>query len=570
MKITSAFLFFTLLLVSCQKKPAPWNGPRLSQPRNQLTLDQLRGDSLLPFIDMSFFAKPAWASEATLPFSGSISFADTEFSFPRMRAPYPGENTFPAFTVDFIAHDGILIPQQKELIVTSAESVSHWDVIVGTGSVWQESEDGEWNRASFPLTFTDRYIGQARNCVASFVYNEEEVSNVCVQCSQETADLNDQQVGDIRVLLKAEYEPKRYVDSTQLIEQHNQFKSQQLPVYSLSTIDKDSKVADYFEQSIFTNAPTSLGAILMDGKLYLHPPKTRHGLYPYPAEMRHGVYSVTKSLVGALSLLYFAELYGEEIFDALISDYVPALAEHPGWQGVTFAHTLNMVTGVVGSESAEHLLNILIVPRTAEECINNIASLGDAPGEPGIWFNYASTNLFVLSYALQSYVQKKEGQQIYYWDLLHKNVLEPIGAGYLNVMHTIEENGEKGLPILAYGANPTLDEAAKIASLLVNEGNYQGQQLLHKEKIREALGRTNWTGSTIENDFRGKNYRHGFWSMPIKTSKCKIEATYMLGYGGNYILFLPSDVVVFRFLDEYDLNPKKLVRRVERLRSSCE
>ena len=79
-----------------------------------------------------------------------------------------------------------------------------------------------------------------------------------------------------------------------------------------------------------------------------------------------------------------------------------------GWQGVTFSHALNMVTGTVGSEILEHLYSTLIVAETAEEAINNIAGLGDAPEPPGQAFNYASTNLFVLSYALQQVCREKE------------------------------------------------------------------------------------------------------------------------------------------------------------------
>jgi hypothetical protein len=66
-------------------------------------------------------------------------------------------------------------------------------------------------------------------------------------------------------------------------------------------------------------------------------------------------------MAGALSLLYLEERYADDLFDQFISDYVPALASHPGWQGVTFSHTLNMVTGVDGGEDAERLFKTLIV-----------------------------------------------------------------------------------------------------------------------------------------------------------------------------------------------------------------
>jgi len=303
--------------------------------------------------------------------------------------------------------------------------------------------------------------------------------------------------------------------------------------------------------------------------MYRPPPNTRHGRYPYPRDMRHGVYSVTKSMAGALALFYFAERYGAEIFDAPIAEYVPALANHPGWQGVTFGHALNMVTGVEASEEAGHLLNILVLARGAEEAITNIATLGDYPEGPGEQFNYASTNFFVLSYALQHYVRRKEGEEVYYWDLVREHVLAPIGAAHFTLLHTVEADTSRGIPILAYGALPTLDEAAKIALLFSNEGIHNGQQLLHREKAREALGRTAWAGYSTGGDVRGMTYRHSFWSTTIRTPECDVEVVYMLGYGGNYVLILPRGTIVIRFMDEHDYNLSDLVEGVEELKSSC-
>lgn len=569
MKLFSILLFPILLVNSCQDKPVQWEGPSLKQPRDQLAVEQLLKGSYPGLIDMSYFAKPEWAQKAPIAFSGSISFTDTELIYPKEKEFYPGENIFPKLQVDFISNNGELIPRVKEKIITRHQSNSYWDVIAGTGKVWHEEEDGEWSRASFPLTLTDRWVGQARNCVATFVYKTDAISNVCLQCSQETADINDRQLGNISGILPAEFEEKQFPDSIQTIEQHLQEKAGRLPVHRLSDIDSNHEVADYFEQMIYTNAPTSLGAIWMNGKLYLHPPQTRHGLYPYPSDMRHGVYSVTKSMAGALALMYFEERYEEDVFNALITDYVPALADHDGWQGATFGHTLNMVTGTVGGEDAERLFGTLIIAETAEEAIRNIARLGDAPEAPGEKFNYASTNLFVLSYALQKYAEEKEGKEINYWGLVHENVLVPIGAENFTVLRTMEKDEAREIPILAYGALPTIDEAAKIALLFANEGNHEGQQILNKEKVKEVFGKTGWNGYTTNNDFRGQSYCHSFWSKEIKTNKCKTRATYMLGFGENYVVFLPGKSIIFRFLDEHDLDIDKLIKDVENLKSSC-
>lgn len=570
-KIFLVLLCLSVITHSCShKKPAPWNGPALTQPRKTLTAEELAEGKTQPLIDMSYFAKPEWGNQAKDPLSGTIMLQETELNYPKERAYYPGENIFPKLELDFISHNGELIPLVKDKITTRHQGNSYWDVVVGTGKLWHEEEDGAWSRASFPLTLTDRWVGQARNCVATFVYKTNTVSNVCLQCSQETADIDDQQLGNISGILPVTFQARQFTDSIQIIERHNQSKSRKIPVHPLSEIDLKSEVADYFERMIHTNAPTSLGAVLMDNKLYIHPPKTRHGLYPYPDEMRHALYSVTKSMAGALALMYFEERYQEDVFDELITDYVPALANHEGWQGVTFSHTLNMVTGTVGSERLEHFFSTVIVAETAEEIINNIAALGDAPESPGQKFNYASANLFVLSYALQKYVEEKEGEKVNYWDLVQENVLVPIGAPHFSLLHTIEKEASQAIPILALGALPTIDEAAKIALLFANGGSHAGQQILNKKRVREAFGETEWNGYSTSNDFRGSNYQHSFWSKEINTRKCKTTATYMLGFGENYVVFLPSKVIIFRFLDEHDLNIDKLIKRVENIKSSCQ
>jgi CubicO group peptidase (beta-lactamase class C family) len=568
MKIFSLLLCLSLLS-SCSQKPVPWNGPTLIQPRVHLTIEQLLQDSTFVLMDMSFFAKPDWADEAVHSLSGSVSFDDTKLIFQKDKGQDLGEDIFPGVSLDFITHEGDLIPLIKAHIVTREHSKSYWDIFVGTGAAWQEKEDDGWSRASFPLTLTDRYMGQAINCVATFAYTPDVISNIYVQCSQETAHLAYGQLRDFRTTLVAKYQHKRFPDSVQIVEKHLQFQSQRFPVSPLSAIDVHQEIADEFERPRYTYAPVSLGAIWLNEKLYSHPPLTRHGLYPYPVEMRHAVNSVTKSLAGSLSLLYFAQRYGEDIFDELITDYVPELADHPGWKGVTFSHTLSMVTGTVGSENSEHFGEILVMPRTTTEAITNIATLGDDVGMPGEKFNYGPTNTFVLSYALQKYVEQKERQKIGYWDLVKESVLIPLGAEYFTVRHTIETDGTKGIPLLSYGAFPTLDEAAKIAVLLSNEGNFQGQQLLHREKTKEALGRSTKTAYSTNNDFRGSGYQHGFWSKSVSKGECEVDVRYMLGYGENYVAFLPSKAIIFAFMDEHDLDFDALVQSVEKIRSSC-
>jgi len=557
----------TLAAASCQLMgPAPWEGPVLTQPRAQLTANQLAGTQTPEFLDTSFFARPPWASTSTVRFSGAISFSETKMTAPKDRDPYEYEDQFPAMTVEFISHDGKLMPRNRGVIDPAGGSDRYWDVILGTGSIWHETDDGHWDRASFPLHFVGRYVGEVRNCVATFVYNDEQISNVALQCSQETAVLDAQQLGDIRALVPATYRPETFADTATFISDYERSASSRIPFRPLSDIDRSGGIADHFDRDIWTNASTSQGAVYMDGTLYVNPPATRHGPYPYPGEMRHGVFSVTKSMAGALAMFYFAERYGEGIFNEFITDYVPAFAGRPEWQGVTFSHALNMVTGTRAGEGGDLLYYPLELAPDSETAIHNIAGFGDFPESPGEQFNYATTNTFVISYALKNYVEQREGSGVHYWDLVRENVLEPIGAEDFRVLLTRDTDPADRIPILGLGAFPTLDSAAKIARLIANEGEHEGRQILNRSRIREALGRTGWEGYPA---FSGLRYSHSFWSKEVQVGLCRPTIHYMEGLGDNRVLFFPSGLLSFQFTDEFDDKFNRLVRAVERVRSSC-
>ena len=116
----------------------------------------------------------------------------------------------PAFTVEFITQDQKLIPRIQGAIDTKPESDRYRDVILGTGTVWRENGDDGWSRASFPLNFLGRYVGEVRNCDATIVYDEDAISNEWLQCSQETAVPDAQQLGNIRAMVPATYEPRPF------------------------------------------------------------------------------------------------------------------------------------------------------------------------------------------------------------------------------------------------------------------------------------------------------------------------------------------------------------------------
>lgn len=558
-----------LFLSACTAGPALWDGPVLTEPRSELTVEQLQAGELPELLDLTFLARPDWAEDAAEPLLGTLVLdsADLHMDVPTTRDPYAGEDVFPAFSLDLASGDGVLVPASRALVSTGEGSDSHWDVLPGAGAVWHEAGDGDWSRASLPLDLVDRYFNQVRNCVATFVYRGQEVSPVYVQCSQETADRADDQLGDLQALVPATWDGGDPPDGSAVLAAYAAERAARIPTRPLAELDLDGRLAKEFDNNLFTSASTSVGAVYFDGTLYVHPQRTRHGDHPYPEETHHGVYSVTKSLAGALTLFHLAERYGDEVYDARIADHVPALAGLSEWADVTFVDALDMATGTNGGESTDLLFEPLVLADDKEAAIAAIAELGDAPEEPGRLFRYATTNTFVLSYAMDHFVAEREGEGVHAWDLVRRDVLGPIGADGLDLLFTRDEDPAERIPILGYGARPTLDQAARIARLFAEEGEHDGVQLLHRDGVRVALGRGAWRGRPASKSI---SYRRGFWARRMLTGSCKNEVPYMQGHGGNHVILMPSGAIVFRFSDENYENIKRLVRAVERVESSCE
>lgn len=526
-------------------------------PAPGLSVGQLSSDAVPDLMEMQYLQAPSDATTPTVQFSGSLTFTQTPI-VTTVRAEFDetySSHNFPSFTIDLLSDGNDIFPIQRGLISSWGSGASFWDVVVGAGKIWVESQDGSnWHRASIPVSLVSRRVGQVRNCVAIFLYNTTTVSNSYVQCSQETSPIDNYTPGDMRTMVDISYSSGTITNEAQKRAAYQTELADRLTVRPWSEIQtSDQDLTGTFNRDAVPAHHQSLGALVIDGVIYRQTPLTRHGPYPYPEDMRHGVYSVTKSMSGGLSLLYLAQRYGDEIFDALITDYVPSLSGNTGWQGVTFAHTLNMATGASGGDEGV-LIGPYIRAVSAADGITAIANLDDAAPAPGTQFNYASTNYFALSFAMQQYVEAREGAGVYYWDLVAENVLKPIGVYHFPIQKSLEANGAEGIPTMGWGAFPTADDTAKIAMLFMNEGVHDGVQLLHGTRTREATNKTAWPGYEVGD---GRFYQHSFWLNTFNINGCSFKVPYMLGHGANYVALAPSGVIIIRYMDhnEYGAQP---------------
>ena len=352
----------------------------------------------------------------------------------------------------------------------------------------------------------------------------------------------------------------------------------QTPIRPWSDLEEkyDPQLLSTFNGNILPSSLSTSGLILND-TIYLQPCHTRYGPFPYCESMRHGSFSVMKSMGAAIAMLRLAEKYGPEVFELRIADYVEVTADHDGWEEVTFADALNMATGIgddlperaapnvmfADEEGDEKIFNGFMEAMSARDKADVCFTAGNYPWDPGEVARYNSCHTFILSMAMDSFLKSMEGADADIWDMILEEVYRPIGIYHAPIMRTIEPDGGRGIPQFWVGLYPTVDDVAKVAILLRNGGQYQGQQLLHAGKVAEALRQTDVVGlPTGEfNDYGEGTYHMSFWSMPYRSAAGELyQIPYMSGFGGNRVILNPNGVITFQFADAHIYGFESMVK----------
>ncbi len=546
--------------------------------RDHLTYEELTGNAEISEtpLDNSYFMPMGTYAEAQHQLTGVLEVA--------AKGHVHLDYGFPAFRARFFTHDGYLVPVERDIIPGDNET---WDLILSPGRVWSEKTDNGWSRASFPFTLTGKIWNESHNGLATFLYNDTGVTRIAVQVVQEAASW-DQFDGWAELPLG--FEP---VDASDFDALRAEFKNElvdRVPIRLWGDL-KGLPISNPENTFDGTAVNVTVSGLVIDGTFYGQPCRTRHGDYPYCGEMRHGVYSVTKTAGAALSLFWLAHIYGDQVYDALITDYLNVTAKHDGWDNVTFKDALNMATGVgdlaPDRDSEEYVfeadddgptLEVFANAPHAKAKLNVAFGTGNYPWGPGEVGRYNTIHTFVLAAAMDAYLKRRLGPDANLWDAVTENVLQPIGVRYAPMMHTREPNGSRGLPIIGYGYFPTIGELAKIAQLFKDRGEHDGRQLIDAGGVSQIFQNTENVGYTIPWDNDHGRYRYGssFWFMPFKAEDgCNHLLPEMIGFGGNVVQLLPSGMIAIRLADGGDdsggnPNGESMAQFAQQVRLLCE
>jgi hypothetical protein len=543
--------------------------------RDRLTAAELLGPPSAPAaasgVHNDYFMPVGAAAPAKHALTGTITVPAMSVAFTRLGcAARP--RALRGFTIAFFTHGEHLVPVVRDIIPGSS-------VIVSPGRVWSEPGDGGLSRASFAFARVNEINNGTHNGLATFVFDDTRVSALAVQLVQETvpwAKLD--AVGRVPVT----YTPGAIPNEAAVRADFATELARQMPIRPWPALPASPALAGFDGDT--RPEDISANGLVMDGVVYLRGCHTRYGPFPYCREMRHGVFSVTKSMAGAVALLPLAQKYGDAVFDEKIADYLPAGTTAPGWQGVTFADALSMATGVgdekpvrepndpMADENKPKMFG-WVFKRTAKEKLAGALSYGKYPWNRGEVLRYNSTQTFVLAVAMDAYLKSREGPNAHLWDMVRHEVFRPIGILHAPTMHTLEPDGSRGVPLLGYGLYPTVDDVAKLATLLQDGGRHDGVQLLSGAKLADALYRgTPNVGLpfTWRNRYGQSRYHLSFWSTPYRTATgCEFQIPYMSGFGGNIVSLLPNGISAFRFADAYNFDVDPMIVAGESLKPFC-
>jgi CubicO group peptidase (beta-lactamase class C family) len=478
---------------------------------------------------------------------------------------------FPAVRIAFFTDGGDLVPVSQVVIRygSTKEGRSYWDMIVQPGRVWSEPGDGGWSRASFPFALVHSIEGETHNGLATFLYNSKEVSNLRFQIVQQTSPYYVVDFFKAWGQVPARFEPGSIDNLDALKAAYAAERANRYPVKTWADLEAEvgaDKLSGF--ESAMNQEEVLVSGLTYKGALYLKPCKSAAGPLPDCDRMRFGVWSITKSAANAVALLRLAHKYGPEVFDAKIKDYVEVAAQHEGWTDVTFGDAFDMATGV-GFGTAKRDPNRIDdgylegnyaawyeAPSVAAKLIE-VFQAPDLPWSPGEVARYRDQDAFLLSVAMDRFLKSKEGSEADLWSMLVNEVYRPIGIAHAPTNRTIEEGGQPGHPLMAYGFYPTLGDLAKIAQLYHERGKHGGVQLLHAGKINELLYGTGERGLPTgeRNRFGETRYFRSFWNVRFDSPEgCHLYIPEMHGWGGNIISLMPGGLTGIRLAKNWEEN----------------
>jgi Beta-lactamase len=599
--IAGAALAFSLLAALNLPEPIAQaaRAAAFSKSRNSnsnrvvLTREQLfsKNSPSSPLDDLAAFAEPSGAAPATESFEGTLTLNDlsSSGSFVQLSDIFEilsaGDSTWkhlPPFRYQFVQSDGYLIPAEQGLAITGSPS---WNYIIGPGRVWREDSDDGYTRASLPFALVQRNQNCVHNGEMTFLFSSVKspsISNVYYQITQETCY---PMKFNLWGIASATYTPGTVPGGSEIKEQHRAEIAHLTPAKPIDALAKDFPNAGFSLKAIAAEYKhpeeiTTYGVVI-NGTNYTSGCPTRSGEYAFCADMRLPSYSIAKSVFAGVALMRLGQLYGTGVYSALIKDYIPKNFIHGNWDATTFNNVSDMATGNFNLDAYEAdedspTMDTFLVDEAYDAKLADAFAFTKNFAPPGTKWIYQSSATFMVTQAMNAYLQQRRGTGADLFNLVRDDVYKPLhfSAGGLTTIRT--GDSPDGAPSGYYGLFLDKDDVAKIGDFLNNAGGrIAGKQILESSRLSEALFRSPNAdsvgvpilgqssdsalgpprlGAGAAAPQNTRRYAHGFWAKHVTPSefpeyKCSYWVPLMAGYGGNIVALLPNGATFYIFTD---------------------
>jgi len=561
--------------------PYPGVSPQ-SQPsspatgRTTVSLDDLMNGFAFdgPVLESSL-APPADALSAAHIFEGRLELLGEKDNphIQVLRGELGPEYAYlPEFDFEFVQDNGYLIPVQRGFIVADHPI---WNIILEPGRVWHEPADNGFSRASLPFALTIKGGNATFNGTLTFLFDDRQVSKVWYQITQETTSYTRAALWG---LLDAVYHPGAVAGAERIRAGFAAELAARMPVKPIQALADDYPGVNLsaFGSGVTPEHMTWYG-LVVNGVNYIGGCQTRFGFYPYCESMRATSYSTAKSAFVSLALMRLAQIYGPDVTNLLIKDYVPEYSTSAGdWEGVTFNNTLDMSTG--NYDSAGYMLDDesekMDVFFSAQPYAERIKAAFSAPhqAQPGTRWVYRTSDTFILTRAMQNYLQTGQGADADIYHFVVDEIYRPLGLGpgAFTTMRTSDDDWQ-GEPEGGYGLWWIPDDIAKIGTFLGQDnGQINGEQILHPDVLAASLQHDpDDRGVQIDGQ---RMYNNAFWANHYTRSSgydCEFWVPQMLGVSGNVVALFPNGITYYYFSDNKEFTWDAALRESDKIAPLC-
>lgn len=253
------------------------------------------------------------------------------------------------------------------------------------------------------------------------------------------------------------------------------------------------------------------------------------------AESRFTSWSVAKSFVSTLIGMAVDEGKIASVNDA-VEKYVPELAG-TSYEGILIKDVLQMSSGIDFDETygdrfsdvQQFFFKVFFFGSSPDDTIPTYGRLEHGPGTK---FKYSSIDTQVLGYI----ARKVYGKSVP--ELVEEKIVQPLGmqSAYWNV-----NNQDDKIAIAFCCLNMRTRDYAKFGRLFLNQGEWQGKQIISKQWVRDATTASEpHLQPGVAREHRGYGYQ---WWLPLQPQREYLAA----GVWGQYIYVSePDNLVIVR------------------------